>query len=234
MPMPLLNQIIDCSVLSVNEINNSIKELISHNIKNVILKNANGKENLLEGLTGNIKIEVFGNTAPYFANKINGPKIIVNGDVGANSLCDVKQGKITVFGSCGNNFGGNVTSCEFYVLDNCGFDSFSNLTDLSCAVIGGQVGKNFAGKTNGGKIIILNLKGGTMFLDDNSSWFHNFNDGFIYLRGEYKLNTDKFLLEKVNEKDEDVYLPLVSEFARLFKYSLSDIKSKPIYKVILK
>ena len=234
MPMSSLNQIIDCSILSIDKINNSVKELISHNVKNVILKNAAKQENLLEGLAGNIKIEVFGNTGPFFANSINGPKITVNGDIANNSANDIKQGKITVFGSCGDNFGNNALSGEFYIFDNCGGNCFSNLTDSSNIVIGGQAGKNLGACINGSKIIILNLKGGTVFLDEGLKWFEGSKSNSIFIRGDINIKTSSFLLSKANEQDEDSYLPLISEFARLFKYSLSMIKSKPFYKVVLK
>ncbi|OGI20132.1 MAG: hypothetical protein A3B68_00880 [Candidatus Melainabacteria bacterium RIFCSPHIGHO2_02_FULL_34_12] len=54
----------------------------------------------------------------------------------------------------------------------------------------------------------------------------------IYLRGGIKNLNNKFNLVETNDTDEDVYLPLISEFSRLFKVSLSEIKSKQFYRLI--
>lgn len=226
--------IIDCSGLSSDQINYEIKNLLFNEVKNIILKNTDKKRNLLKGLKGDIKIEIIGNVDSYFADELDGPKVIVNGDVGDYSVCNMLNGKITVFGSCGNDFAGDVKSGEFYILENCSFNSFSNLSEGCKVVIGGTPGNIFACGNKGGIIIILNLKGGKMFVDDNSRWLERAKNESVFLRGDCKILTDKFSLEKANDKDEDIYLPLISEFARLFKYSLSEIKSKPFYRIDLK
>lgn len=226
--------IIDCSDLSKEQINYQIKDLIFNKTKNVILKNTEKKQHLLEGLKGDVKLEIIGDVGSYFANEIDGLKIIVNGNIGDNSACNIKNSKITVFGSCGGNFGSNSQSGEFYVLENCGQESFLRLNNKCKVVIGGQPSAVFAAENIDGTIVVLNLKGGNIFLDDSLRWLEGSKSGFIYIRGECKINAKRFLLEKTNEKDEDLYLPLISEFARLFKCSLSEIKSKPFYRINFK
>ena len=227
----LSNQI-DCSNLSSEEINYNVKDLIFNNYKHIVLKNVHGKKGLLEGLKGNIKIEIIGDVDSLFANSIDGAKIIVNGNIGDNSAGGVKSGKFTLFGSSGNYFGNNVDSGEFYILENCGRNSFSKLTNLSKVVIGGYPGINFGESSKGGRIIILNLKGGNFFIDNETKFFENSRIDSIYVRGNIKINNNKFLIENIIEEDEDIYLPLISEFARLFSYSLSEIKSKPFYRIV--
>ena len=226
--------IINCSDLSSDQINYEVKNLLFNNIKNIILKDVNNKKNLLNDLKGNIKIEIIGNPCSYFADELDGPKVIVNGDISNYSACNMIGGKITVFGSCGNDFAGDVKSGEFYILENCGSNSFSNLNENCKVVIGGCPGNIFARGNKGGVIVVLNLKGGKMFIDDNSRWLERAKNVSVFLRGDCKSLTDKILLENTKDSDEDIYLPLISEFARLFKYSLSEIKSKPFYRINLK
>lgn len=226
--------IINCSDLSSDQINYEVKNLLFNNIKNIILKDVNNKKNLLNDLKGNIKIEIIGNPCSYFADELDGPKVIVNGDISNYSACNMIGGKITVFGSCGNDFAGDVKSGEFYILENCGSNSFSNLNENCKVVIGGCPGNIFACGNKGGVIVVLNLKGGKMFIDDNSRWLERAKNVSVFLRGDCKSLTDKILLENTKDSDEDIYLPLISEFARLFKYSLSEIKSKPFYRINLK
>lgn len=225
---------IDCSNLSSGDIDLKVKNLIFIGSKQVILKNASRKENLLEGLKGNIKIEVIGDAFSNFANNIDGPRIIVNGNVGNNSCLNIKSGKITVFGSCGNYFGSNSNNSEFYIFENCARNCFSGLTSGSKLVIGGQYDINFANKLNGGTIMVLNLKGGTTFIDETKGFLSGFKSGSVYLRGKVVLSSkckSELNLVGVGDGEEDIYLPLISEFARLFNYSLSEIKSKSFYKV---
>lgn len=225
---------VNCSDLSSDEIDYQVKNLIFNKFKYIVLTNAYGKRGLLQGLKGDIKIEVIGDVDSEFANDIDGPKIIVNGNIGDNSGCRLKNGKFTVFGSCGKCFGNDVKSGEFYIFENCGNNSFSNLDSSSKAVLGGQNSGCFAAD-NSGIIVLLNLKGGSIFLEED--FLRNESSGIVYIRGEkekIKKENYKLLIENTIEEDEDLYLPLISEFARLFNYSLSEIKSKPFNQVFLK
>ena len=224
--------IIDCKDLLSDEINYEVKNLIFNKVKNIVLKNTVGKKGLLEGIKSNVKIEILGDVSENFANFTCGLKIIVNGSIGENSACGIKSGKITVFGSCEGSFGNNAESSEFYVLENCSKDSFSNLTKKSKIVLGGLINGGFSKNKNDCILIILNLQGGNWFLENGL--LENIANSCVYIRGEkekIKLQASDFILLETSYEDEDVYLPLISEFARQFNCSLSKIKSKPFYKV---
>jgi len=223
-------QQLDCSNLTAGQINNEIKRLASESAKSILLKNTKNINELLCNLSLNIKIEILDSVNNDFANTIQNLKLIINGNVGDNSAAATLNSKITVFGSCGNHFAHKIKSSEIYILENCSSNSFYNLSSDSKLVLGGLPGKFFADNNLGGKIIILNLKGGNIFIEEN--WFNNSVNECIYLRGGIKNLNNKFNLVETNDTDEDVYLPLISEFSRLFKVSLSEIKSKQFYRLI--
>ena len=226
-----LNNKIDCVNLTTDEINFQIKNLIFNNCKNILLKNADDKAGLLESISANLKIEILGDVGASFANGISGIKVIVNGNSSDDSACSVKNSKLTIFGSCASNFGGSSKTSEFYILEGCGKRSFFNLTD-SKVILGGLPSGEFASSNNGGTIVVLNLPGGNIFVEND--WFVKYSGGHIYLRGEkgkIKIAGDRFSLVEASCSDEDIYLPLISEFARLFNYSLNEIKSKPFCKI---
>lgn len=227
-----LSNLIDCSGLSCEKIDYEIKNLISYGFKRIILRNTNEKDYLLQDFKVNIRLEFIDSVGKLFANGICGVKVLINGSISDESASCAKDCKFTVFGSCGNSFGKNVQTSEFYIFDNCGKDSFCNLNSLSKVVVGGVIGGGFASNAKGGIVIILNLKGGSFFIDD--SYFKEGKSDFIYVRGDCKSTANKFLVEKTDENDEDVYLPLISEFARLFDCALSEIKSKPFNRVSIK
>lgn len=229
-----LNNLIDCSDLSSDQINTEIKNLIFNKNKHIILKNAGNKNSLLRNIKESIKIEIIGNVNNEFANNIHGLKVIVNGNIGDNSAWNTRSSKFAVFGSCGNNFASSAELSEFYIFENCGENSFHNLSNSSKVIIGGQASKGLACNNNGGIVVVLNLQGGSIFIDDNLRWFEYNSGGYIYLRGDFKMSRGGFTLEKTTEQDEDIYLPLISEFARQFNYSLSEIKSKQFYKVVVR
>lgn len=168
------------------------------------------------------KTQIIGDAGPDFLNGANDLKVIVKGNVGDNSACNVKNSKITIFGSCGNNFGNNAVNSEFYIFGDCMGNAFSR-AKKSKMVIGGQIKGDFS--FNDDVIaVILNLKG------ENYNPTYNTKSGIVYLRGG-KETIKNIALKPVNENDEDRYLPLISEFARLFNYSLSEIKSLPFYRL---
>ncbi len=227
-----LNNEIDCAHLSSDEINYQVKNLIFNKLKKIVLKNTFHKEGLLHRLKGNLKIEICGDVSNNFANSVNGLKIIVNGNVGENSANSAENSKFTVFGSSSAFFGNDSKASEFYILENCAKSSFCNLDANSRAVIGGQAISGFASDNNGGTVLLLNLKGGNVFIDDD--WFKDFKSGLIYIRSDkdkIKAARSDIKIVSTAQDDEDIYLPLISEFARLFNYSLNEIKSLPFYRL---
>ncbi len=235
MPETELNNVVDCCDLSSDAINFKVKDLIVSKHKTIILKNTNSKNKLLEGLRVSVKVEILGDVGSDFANGVNGLKIIVNGNIESDSVTSIQKTKVVVFGNCSNNFGNDIKSSEIYLLDGCGVNSFLQLSKDSKVVIGGQIGSNFASMGSDGTIILLNLSGGNLFVDE--SWFKNSTQGLVYIRGQkdkIKLTGGGFSLRDTDASDEDLYLPLISEFSRLFGKSLSEIKSHPFNKVIFK
>ena len=226
--------LIDCSNLTSNQVNSMVSNLINSGQKQIIIKNPLNKLGLLEGIKGKTKIEIIGDAGPIFANDIKDLKVIVNGNIVSDSMCNVKDAKFTVFGSLGNNIAYNIENTEYYVSNNCGKNCFNNIKGSSKIVIGGMFGTNFATSNDGGVIVVLNLNGGTFFIDDSIQFLEKFKKGSIYIRGNFKVATDKFIQHNITNDDEDIYLPLISEFARLFKFSLNEITSKGFHRLELK
>lgn len=233
MPKAELVNVIDCSVLTAGEINLKISDCILGETKQIILQNAKNKTHLLSSLTGNIKIEVFDDTGDEFANSINNLKIIVYGNIGKNSAQGILKSKVTVFGSCKEDFARNANLSEFYILKNCKGNSFLNLKN-SKVVIGESLDGNIASGSQDSILLILNLD--KRMFNVSRDWFKDLNNGHFFIRGDETQECFKkydFLFNETCETDEDVILPLISEFARLFKYSLGEIKSKPFYRINL-
>lgn len=226
-----VDNIIDCSNLATDAINATVKDLLKHKFNKVILKNITGQTGLLEGLRNGNRIEIIGDVDSFFANSLEGTKIIVNGNVGDVSCGDVVGGKFAIWGSTGKSFGNKIGLSEFYIFRNCASDSFNHLSVTSKVVVGGLVGKNFACNAGGGTIIILNLKGGRIIIDDTMNWFTKSKNVNVYLRGDVVIDDKRFSAKDASDCDEDIYLPLISEFARLFQFSLDKIKSKKFNKL---
>ncbi len=224
---------INCSGLNVEEINTEILSLIKKGHKHLLLKNPNKGDNLIEGLKEEIKIDVIGDVGNRFSNFIENTKLIVSGNTGNNSCCGIKSSKITINGSSESVFGGNAKNSQFFIFGNCGKDSFKSIEN-SKVVMGGLPGVNSFYSAKNSTVIILNLKGGQIFLDDTIKWFEQIETLNIYIRGGYKLFNDSYIVENISLKDEDIFLPLISEFSRLFNFSLDEIKSKGIYKLKVK
>lgn len=222
---------IDCLNLTSDEINKKVTSLISDGIQHILLMNAPKEKNLLEGISGDIKIDLINDVGDFFGNFLLKAKVVLNGSAGSNSCGGIKSSKITLNGSCGSFFGAGSQESEFYIYENCEKNSFHGIKN-SKVVIGGLPGNNLGKNIENSKVVILNLKGGTIFLDETNQWFENLRSCSVFIRGNIKSSSDKYKIEKVNENDEDTLLPLISEFSRLFGYSLSEIKSKEFYKVV--
>lgn len=225
-----LQNLIDCTDLTVGEINSKVNDLFLQKYKQIVMQNTSGIKGLLEGINAPLKIELLEGASDRFAHQVAGVKLIVNGHIGDGSANNSKFSKYTVFGSCGENFGLGSVDSEFYIFGNCGVNAFSSNVSRIKAVIGGKPGPSFARGMIDSTLVILNLKGGKLFIDDD--WLEKSKNVSVYLRGNPQVSNKFFKLTEVSEDDEDIYLPLISEFARLLKCSLSEIKSIPFFKVL--
>ncbi|MBI3309476.1 MAG: hypothetical protein HYZ79_08920 [Candidatus Melainabacteria bacterium] len=228
-----LKNIIDCSLVSSAQVNSKINDLYLQGFKQVVLKNVLDKKGLLNSLSTGIKVEIIGDVTSSLGNNTSNVKVIVNGDVGENSASCTKSSKFTVLGSCGNEFGNDSESSEFYLLKNCGGHCFSSVVS-SKVVIGGIPGNSFLTGAKASLAVILNMKGGTLFLEKDLAYMQDSKDIVLYVRGKVDVLDKALSCNPADESDEDKYLPLISEFARLFKCSLSEIKSLPFYKLTVK
>ena len=223
---------IDCKNLPSDEINKKVVETLQDKYcKHVVLKNVDKHQGLLEGIKTKKIIEVIGNPGSYFANSLVGVKVIVDGNVGEYSCGDAVGSKFSIWGSSGSSFGCSAGLTDFYVRLMVRDDSFFNLSPSVKVAVGEFVGKNFARNASGGNVVMLNIKDKELIIDDDINWLEDAANVTLYLRGQVTLQTNRFFLRETNEEDEDVYLPLISEFVRLFNLSLSGVKSKPFYKL---
>lgn len=230
--------IIQAKGMEIDEVNFKVKELIKKEYKKILLMYPSEKaEGLLDGIKGEsskVQLEILGNAGGKFANLVENAKVIMNGDIDEDALTGMKSSKVVVYGFCKRGFANGASESEAYIFKNCGADSFNKLTNNCKVILGGQVDKNFANSCSGGVITVLNLKGGTTFIGEEDNWLSGTKDTSVYLRGKIKCTTDNIEVLDTTDEDEDKYLPLASEYSRLFGVSLDLIKEERFYRVVSK
>jgi glutamate synthase domain-containing protein 3 len=99
---------IDCSRLTIREINQALRKGIEAGQKEFVLKNPGAMHNLAVGLTNAVKIRIEGSAGYYCGGLGDGPEIEITGSAGWGLAEGILGGKVVAHGSAGNSLAASI------------------------------------------------------------------------------------------------------------------------------
>ncbi|MGE5405872.1 MAG: hypothetical protein ACM3PP_13160 [Candidatus Saccharibacteria bacterium] len=154
-------QVIDAQGLDYRILNSKVRGLVESGEQSFHLENVNGHRYIACGLSGPLSIEIEGTGGNDLAAYINGPKIVVNGNV-QDCICNtMNSGTVVVTGRAGDILGYGASGGEIYIRGDvgsrCGIHLKGTKEKAPVMVIGGVAGDFLGEYMAGGTIIVLGL-----------------------------------------------------------------------------
>lgn len=213
---------LDARQLSYRALNAKLKELVHHGARRIELGNVYGHRYIGTGLKAPVEIEILGVPGNDLGAFMDGPKIVVHGNVQDGCGNTMNEGEITVHGHAGDVLGLSARGGKIFVKGNAGYRAAIHMKEYhgkKPVVIIGGTAQDFAGEYMAGGILVLlglNLeKGQRHRANFIGTGMHG---GVIYLRGEVaELQLGKEV--GAAELDQDDWLTLrklVEEFVARF------------------
>ncbi len=213
---------IDAGSVQYRELNTRLRKAVASGVRRIVLRNVQGQRYVGTGLNTPMELEVHGHPGDDLGAFIDGPRIIVRGDVEDGCGNTMSSGEIVVHGRAGDILGWSARGGKILVRDDVGRRAAIRLKDLKegwpVIVIGGTAQDYLAEYMAGGTLILLGLTLAEGQRHPASSIGTGMQGGVVYLRG---IVEDHQLGKEVGRADLDIrdwnhLRECVSEFAGHF------------------
>lgn len=230
---------ISAEELSTRELNTLLREMVRKRANRIELYSVHGQRYIGTDLNRTIHIDIFGTPGNDLGSFMDGPRIVVHGNVQDGCGNTMNGGEIIVHGHAGDIAGFSMRGGKIFIRDDVGYrvgihmKEYKNKKPL--LVIGGSA-QDFLGEyMAGGTIVLLGLT-----LDNGAKYLTNFigtgmHGGIIYLRGQvedYQLGKEVGAVELTDE-DRSFLKECVGQYAVRFGFNASKIlNGSPFLKLI--
>lgn len=229
-----MEKVLDTTGIYYRDLNASLRDLVSEGITRIKLQNVCGQRYLATDLPGPIDMEIEGTPGNDLGAFMDGPRIVVRGNVQEGCGNTMNDGEIVVHGRAGDILGMSMRGGSIFVRDNCGYRGAIHMKEYGdkkpTLVIGGTAQDFFGEYMAGGVAILLGLTGIPHQARFIGTGMHG---GVIYIRGkveQYQLGREVGILEPTAD-DLGVIEKAVSKYAEYFDASADEILSAPFIKL---
>lgn len=230
-----MNITVDAEQMPYRKLNEIIRELLDKDTEEIIVKNVNGQRYIGNSLQGSQRILINGIPGNDMGVFIDGPSLIVYGNIQDGAGNTMNSGLIVVHGSAGDALGYGMRGGEVYIRDNTGYRAGIHMKEYGekkpVLVIGGTCGDFMGEYMAGGVVVVLNL-------DDALQAVGNYcatgmHGGVIYIRGK----VDSYLLkgvdiQELNNFDLETLDKYTREYQKYFSKQVPAIKCDDYTKIV--
>jgi glutamate synthase domain-containing protein 3 len=228
---------IDAGGVYYRELNARLRKVALNGVQKVEIRNVHGQRYIGTDLDKPLELEIFGTPGNDLGAFMNGPKIIVHGNVQDGCGNTMNEGEITVYGHAGDIIGLSARGGRIFVREDVGYRAGIHMKEYQgkkpVLVIGGTA-QDFVGEYMAGGILIL------LGLNLGEGEYHKarfigtgMHGGVIYLRGnveEHQLGKEVGVAE-LGDKDYQIVHQFVGEFADHFGYETEVILKRRFVKL---
>jgi glutamate synthase domain-containing protein 3 len=216
---------------------NTLLRALNHNgARKIEIHNIYGQRYIGTDLEGNTEIDVYGTPGNDLGAFLNGPRLVIHGNVQDGCGNTMNEGQIVVHGRAGDITGYSMRDGKIYVRDDAGYRVGIHMKEYCSKkpylVVGGTA-QDFLGEyMAGGVLVVLGLT-----LKPGKSHRAKFvgtgmHGGIIYICGEISHLGREVEIMDVNEGDLYLIQSLVKEFCGYFDFDFDEIMNRKFAKII--
>lgn len=227
---------IDSLNMDYRLVNKKIRELAENGCNEICIMNVCGQRYIAAGFNfKNLGIRVNGVPGNDIGAFMEGPEVIVNGNVQDGTGNTMNSGRIVVYGDAGDISGHSMRGGEIFIKGNAGYRTGVHMKEYKdmrpVIIIGGKAGAFLGEYMAGGLIIVLGLQGGNSLGNYGGTGMHG---GTIYVRGkipEVILGKEVMVFD-VKKDEYSIIMPYVENFAKYFDLDIEEIFKSEFQKIV--
>jgi glutamate synthase domain-containing protein 3 len=228
---------IDAGNVQYRELNTRLRNAVVSGTQKIVIRNVHGQMYIGSNLGKPVEVEIYGSPGNDLGAFMDGPRILVHGDVQDGCGNAMNGGEIIVHGHAGDILGMSARGGKIFVRDDVGYRAGIHMKELKdkkpVVVIGGTARDFLAEYMAGGILILLGL---TLKADQSHAASFigtGMHGGLIYLRGaieDHQLGKEVARAD-LDEKDLRDLKGYVTEFADHFGRDTDEILSHKFTKL---
>jgi glutamate synthase domain-containing protein 3 len=229
---------IDAGSVQYRELNTRLRKAVVSGMRKVVVRNVQGQRYIGTGLNRPVEVEVSGSPGDDLGAFIDGPRMVVHGDVKDGCGNTMSQGEIIIHGRAGDILGWSARGGKIFVRDDAGCRAGIRMKELKdgwpAIVIGGTAQDFLAEYMGGGTLVLLGLTLKEGQPQAAGSIGNGMQGGVVYVRGTVE---DRQLGKEVGRADLDQRDRLelrgyVTEFAGHFGLDAEEILKGEFTKLV--
>ncbi|HEX3012150.1 MAG TPA: hypothetical protein VHQ70_09000 [Syntrophomonadaceae bacterium] len=227
--------VINAAKMDYRELNRSIKEMFKTTHTRVVLNNVNGQRYIGNALQGEEIVIINGLPGNDLGMFIDGPSLIVNGNVQDSAANTMNNGLLVVGGNAGDTLGYGMRGGEVYIKGNVGYRAGIHMKEFGIKkpllVIGGTTGDFLGEYMAGGTVVVFNL-------ENEANPVGNFcgagmHGGVIFVRENINSENYRDLnVKQPEEKDLELLDKVAHNYEKYFDRTVPAIKAEDYIKII--
>jgi glutamate synthase domain-containing protein 3 len=229
---------IDAAGMHYRDLNARLREAVADGVSIIELHNIYGQRYLGTDLHRMVEIHIYGTPGNDLASFMDGPRIVVHGNVQDGCANTMNGGTVIVYGRAGDATGHSMRGGRVFIRDDVGYRVAIHMKEYQdqrpIVVIGGTA-QHFLGEYMAGGVLVvlgLTLRPG----EKHTASFigTGMHGGVMYIRGA--LDPSQLGREvgqvPLEETDHQLLIALVDEFATHFHADAPTILSEPFTKLV--
>ena len=227
---------VNAEALHYRDLNALLRTLGGGRVKRIELRNLYGQRYVGTSLHGEVALHVYGTPGNDLGAFMNGPRIVVHGNVQDGCGNTMDDGEIIVHGRAGDIAGYGMRGGRIFIRDDAGYRVGIHMKEYMdkkpIFVIGGTA-RDFLGEYMAGGILLLlglTLPGGqTHKARYVGTGMHG---GTIYVKGSVAHLGKEVGVKEMTEQDRELVKSLTQDYCRFFNVSLDEALEGEFRKLI--
>jgi glutamate synthase domain-containing protein 3 len=226
---------VDAEGLYYRDLNQILRAICAAGAKRVEIRGVCGQRYIGTDLDSTMQIDVYGVPGNDLGAFMNGPRIIVHGNVQDACGNTMNEGSIVVHGCAGDLTANSMRGGKIFIRDSVGYRVAIHMKEYQnkkpTLVVGGVAQDFFAEYMAGGVALVLGLN-----MEDGEKCVARFvgtgmHGGVMYTRGDVFKLSEGCKIVKAGKRDMRVIEGLVREFCGYFGNDVAEVLGKQFYKI---
>ena len=226
---------VDAEGLYYKDLNRLLRAVSNSGVKKVEINGVCGQRYIGTDLDSTLQIDLYGTPGNDLGAFMNGPQIMVHGNVQDACGNTMNEGLIVVHGCSGDLTANSMRGGKIFVRDGVGYRVGIHMKEYrnkkSVLVVGGVAQDFFCEYMAGGVALVLGLN-----IEDSKRCVARFvgtgmHGGVIYTRGDIFKLSEGVKIAKAGKRDMPIIKGLVREYCGYFGSEYAEIVCKQFFKI---
>ena len=226
---------VDAEGLYYKDLNRLLRAVSNSCVKKVEINGVCGQRYIGTDLDSTLQIDLYGTPGNDLGAFMNGPQIMVHGNVQDACGNTMNEGLIVVHGCSGDLTANSMRGGKIFVRDGVGYRVGIHMKEYrnkkSVLVVGGVAQDFFCEYMAGGVALVLGLN-----IEDSKRCVARFvgtgmHGGVIYTRGDIFKLSEGVKIAKAGKRDMPIIKGLVREYCGYFGNEYAEIMCKQFFKI---